>query len=253
MMRIASPCFAPAPLRARRELRHHLDQLLLRDLAERREREIGHDLEPLRQLVLGDLLAREESHELVERRASCPARRMMQAHMRSPRSGSGTAMQATFCTAGCERIEVLDLLGADLLAAAVDEVLLAALDHVVARRMLPHQIARAVEAVGGEGLARCARARRNSRAACKARARTARRPRRTGRSLSSSSSSRTSSSGQIGRPTVSSRTSSGSSRRTNISMPSDMPKFSCTKALGISSLGARCRTSGCSRWPPLWM
>ena len=46
--------------------------------------------------------------------------------------------------------QVLDLLGADLLAAAVDQVLLAALDHVVAGRVPPHQVARAVEAVGGE-------------------------------------------------------------------------------------------------------
>ncbi len=46
--------------------------------------------------------------------------------------------------------QVLDLLGADLLAAAVDQVLLAALDDVVARRMLAHQVARAIEAVGRE-------------------------------------------------------------------------------------------------------
>jgi hypothetical protein len=49
---------------------------------------------------------------------------------------------------------------------------------------------------------------------------------------------------------VSMRTSSGSSKRTNINMPSAMPKFSCTVTLGINSLVRR-RTSGWSRWPPL--
>ena len=39
----------------------------------------------------------------------------------------------------------------DLLAAAVDEVLLAAFDDVIARRMLPHEIARTVKSIGREG------------------------------------------------------------------------------------------------------
>jgi hypothetical protein len=46
--------------------------------------------------------------------------------------------------------QVLDLFGADLLATPVDEVLDPALHHVVARRQLPQQVTRAVEAVGRE-------------------------------------------------------------------------------------------------------
>ena len=46
--------------------------------------------------------------------------------------------------------QILDLLGADLLAAAVDEVLLATFDHVVAGRMFPQQVTASVKAVGGE-------------------------------------------------------------------------------------------------------
>src|ERR1700682_785499 len=38
------------------------------------------------------------------KRRLLPSRNKAQAHIRSPRSGSGTAMQATFLTAGCERI-----------------------------------------------------------------------------------------------------------------------------------------------------
>ena len=48
--------------------------------------------------------------------------------------------------------QVLDLLGADFLAAAVDEVLLAPLDHVIARGVLAHEIARAIKAVARERL-----------------------------------------------------------------------------------------------------
>ena len=47
--------------------------------------------------------------------------------------------------------QVFDLLRRDLLAAAIDQVLDAPFDHVVARWVLAQQIARAVEAVIGEG------------------------------------------------------------------------------------------------------
>src|SRR5256885_5015088 len=42
------------------------------------------------------------------------------------------------------------LFRSDLLAAAVDQVFLAPLDHIAPGRMQPHQVARAVEAVGRE-------------------------------------------------------------------------------------------------------
>jgi hypothetical protein len=45
-----------------------------------------------------------------------------------------------------------DFLGADFLATPVDQVLLATLHHVVARRKPPHQVATAVEAIRGKGL-----------------------------------------------------------------------------------------------------
>ena len=170
--------------------------------------------------------------------ASCPARGMTQAHMRSPMSGSGIGDAGDVLHRGMRQDQILDFLGADLLAAAVDQVLLAALDHVVAGRVLAHQIARAIEAVRGEGLrVVLGRAVIAAQRVGSARAELADLA-EAARSLSSSSSSRTSSSGEIGKPTVSSRTSSGSSSCANISMPSDMPKFSCTKALGISSLVA---------------
>ena len=51
---------------------------------------------------------------------------------------------------GMREDQVLDFLGADFFAAAVDQVFLAALDHVVAGRMLAHQVAGTVEAIGGE-------------------------------------------------------------------------------------------------------
>ena len=70
--------------------------------------------------------------------------------MRSPSTGSGIGTQATFCTAGCARIKIFDFLGADFFAAAIDQIFLAPFDHVVPRRMAPHQIAGAVEAVGGK-------------------------------------------------------------------------------------------------------
>jgi hypothetical protein len=54
------------------------------------------------------------------------------------------------------RNQELDLLGVDLLATAVDEVLDAALDRVAQRPAVPagpHEIAGTVEALGGEGVA----------------------------------------------------------------------------------------------------
>src|SRR5260221_14792400 len=51
---------------------------------------------------------------------------------------------------GMREDQILDLLGADLLPAAVDEVLLPAFDHVIARRVQAHQVAGTVEAVGRE-------------------------------------------------------------------------------------------------------
>ena len=47
--------------------------------------------------------------------------------------------------------QLFDLFGTDLFRAAIDQVLLAAFDDVVSGRVLPHQIAAAIKAVGGEG------------------------------------------------------------------------------------------------------
>ena len=81
----------------------------------------------------------------------------------------------------------LDLLGVDLLAAAVDQVLDAALDGDVALAVDHRdrgEVAGAVEAVGGEGARVVLGARRSSRAACTARGSTARRPAPSGSSAS---------------------------------------------------------------------
>jgi hypothetical protein len=54
------------------------------------------------------------------------------------------------------RDQEFDLLSVDLLTAAVDEVVDAALDRVAQRPLIaacPHEVAGTVEALGGEGLA----------------------------------------------------------------------------------------------------
>src|SRR5205823_13201606 len=47
--------------------------------------------------------------------------------------------------------QVLDLFGADFFTASIDQILFASLDHIVAGRMLSHQIPGAIETVGREG------------------------------------------------------------------------------------------------------
>ena len=162
----------------------------------------------------------------VARAAGCT-----QAHIRSPSTGSGTGTHATFSTAGWAEDQVLDLLRGDLLAAPVDQVLAPPGHHVVAARDAAASGRRSGRSRPGRTSAGCARARCNS-------PRSVYGPRAhsspispSGTSAPSSSTSLTSSSGQIGRPTVSSRTSGGSSSRTNISRPSAIPKFSCTVTL----------------------
>ena len=101
----------------------------------------------------------------------CPGRRMharahaLAEHRVRVRHAGGVAHR------GVHEDEVLHLLGADLLAAAVDEVLDAPLDQVRAGRVAAHQVAGAVEAVRRELALRCTPARGSSRAACTARAR----------------------------------------------------------------------------------
>jgi len=99
-----------------------------------------------RNLILGDFLAKQKRFQFVEAQARA-SRNKTQAHIRSPRSGSGTAMQATFLTAGLRKDEVFDFLRADFFAATINQVFLSSLDHVVSRGMLPHQVARPVKPV----------------------------------------------------------------------------------------------------------
>ena len=173
--------------------------------------------------------------------------------MRSPMSASGIGDAGDVLHCGMREDQVLDLFGADLLAAAIDQVLLAAFDQIVAGPDSGASDRRSDRSRPRVNTLRCARARRNSRAACMVRARRTRRPRRTARRCPRRRAAHL----VIGRdrpPDGFQPASSGSSGRTNISRPSDMPKFSCTNTLGISCLGRGCappaavagRRSGCS-------
>ena len=181
-------------------------------------------------------LAQERDQLGQRRRGARPAaRRRRTSARRARRRAPGRRRRSA--RAGWPRMRFSISSARDLLAAAVDQVLLAARDDVVAGRVPPHEVAGAVEAVGGER-ARVV-LRRPEVAAQRVRARGSSSSPTSPSATSSpfSSTRRTSSSGQIGRPTVSSRTSCGSSRRTNISRPSAMPKFSCTVHVRQQLLG----------------
>ena len=121
-------------------------EALLRHLAEIGERQIIEDEQALGKLDLRHLLGFEKADQLVEGERAAGLRHDAGAHALAE-LGIGHRHAGDVLHRVVREDEVLDLLGADLLAAAIDEILLAALDHVVAGRMLAHQIAGAVEAI----------------------------------------------------------------------------------------------------------
>ena len=209
-------------------------------------------LQPLGQLELRDLLVAQELRPGPRSVSACPARRITQAHIRSPSTGSGIRHAGDVLHRRMLQDQVLDLLGADLLAAAVDQVLLAALHHVVPRRMLPHQIARAVEAVGRE------RPRVVLRRAVVAAQRV-----RSARAELADLAERHLVVVVVDQPHLVVRATRAAARFPAARLPdrrgartSACPRpcrsSPARRRCGISSF-VRMRTSGCRRWPPLWM
>src|SRR5581483_6423442 len=127
----------------------HLREGFLRDLAEGRDGQVLDHQHALGQLEFRDLLLLQEIDQLGELELRPLFQDQAGAHLLAEvRVGHRHAGHVLHRRV--REDEVLDLLGADLLPAAVDEVLLAPLDHVVARRMAAHQVAGAVEAVRRE-------------------------------------------------------------------------------------------------------
>src|SRR5580765_7573602 len=120
--------------------RRQLGQRLFRHLAESRDREVVAQEEPLGQLELGDLLPLEEIHQrlqvelLVLLQDHAGAHLLAEVRIRHRHAGDVLHRRM-------REDQVLDFLGADLLAAAIDQVLLSSLDDVVPGRMLAHQVA----------------------------------------------------------------------------------------------------------------
>src|SRR4026208_810830 len=104
-----------------------LGKRLLRDLAERGHREVVADVEPFGQLEFRDLLALQKLPQLGERELLAGFQDQAGAHpLAEVRIGYRDA--GDILHARMRQDEIFDLLGADLLAAAVDEILLSSLD-----------------------------------------------------------------------------------------------------------------------------
>ena len=205
---------------------------LLRHLAERRERKIGHDLRAARAACTwrspwsaGKSISSSNDRRLPVAQDDAGAHALAEI-------GVGHGDAGDVLHRRMRQDQVLDLLGADLLAAAVDQVLLAALDHVVARGMLAHQIARAVEAVGGESRGVVlGRAVISAQRVGPAAAEFADFARRHDVVVLVEKPHFVVGADRAVRPSPAARLRDRRAR-TNISRPSAMPKFSCTNALG---------------------
>src|SRR5262249_44099419 len=130
-----------------------LAQSLLRDFTDSRGGKAIANLQPLGQLELGDqLLAQEEVVELGERERGAGA----QHHARAGPFAEdvvGDGDDGHVQHGGMAQDQVLDFLGADLLAPSVDQILLAALPDQISARVHAHHVTGAIEAVVGEGRA----------------------------------------------------------------------------------------------------
>src|SRR5438045_1690452 len=114
-------------------MRMSLSQLgkrFLRNLAERGHREVVAKVEPFGQLEFSDLLVLQKLHQLGELEVGAGLEDEAGAH---PLAEVGVRNRdaGDILHARMRQDQIFDLLGADLLAAAVDEILLSSLDDVV--------------------------------------------------------------------------------------------------------------------------
>src|SRR5579863_473803 len=133
----------------RQLLRDHSCQFFLRHLSKRRQREVWQNFKALWKFIFCDFSCQQKSFQFIEAQFGSVAQQDAGAHALTKISVRNWDA-SNVLHRGMRQNKVLDLFGADLLSAPVDQVLLSTFDDVVAGGVLPHQISRPVEAISSE-------------------------------------------------------------------------------------------------------